>query len=242
MKQLLITFCLLLPTSWASAQSLAFLQTATSGASNTTYTFASQNLGAAASDRCIIITSSLRDSSGFVVSSITVGGVTATITNNHFNSPEVNTVIAIAEVPTGTTGDVVVTMTGTTARCAVDMYRATGLASTTPTDTANTGTVANENPQSAELDKAEGITIGVCCTNASGATFTWGNLATKDTDADLESQSFSSASEESTAATQTITCTRDSGGTRTAMSLATWEYASGSNIPLIHYYRQMMGR
>ena len=109
-----------------STTSLAYLQTASSGAEAGPYTFAAQNLGEPDPTRSIIVAVGSRPaSSGTVVSSVTVGGVSAVLDHDWISTD--STWIYRAEVPLGTSGDVVVTFSGADVRrCLIALYRFAG--------------------------------------------------------------------------------------------------------------------
>lgn len=98
----------------------------------TTYTFAGMSFGTAATDRIVAVAAHVDGDGGDLVSA-TLGGVGATVVITQGVGNE-NAAIAYAAVPTGTTGDVVVTWTGTAARCHVGVWKITG-ATAAPTDT-----------------------------------------------------------------------------------------------------------
>jgi hypothetical protein len=100
-------------------------------------TFSSVDFGTEASDRYIIVGYGTRNDSR-TINSVTIGGVSATILVQQGDG---NTTagIAIAAVPTGTTGDVVVTLNGTADSHYLGVWSATGLASPTPVDSAGVG-------------------------------------------------------------------------------------------------------
>ena len=131
MKFLLITLFLLsavfLLPDFASAD-VTFLSVQSSAADASSYTFSAVDLGAAAGDRYIIISCSALSSSRNITT-VTIGGVAVT----EFSITGIDTfnIMGYANVPTGTTGDVVVTLDagGTSAGCG--LYRVTGLFSTT---------------------------------------------------------------------------------------------------------------
>ena len=122
------------------------LQSASDGANATTYTFSSQNLGDADTDRHIIVGISTRDvgTTSQAISSVSIGGVSATIVVQQRNSATNTCVagLAIAKVPTGTTGDIVVTFSEEVLRCGIGVWRAIGI-SATATDT---GSSTSNNP------------------------------------------------------------------------------------------------
>jgi hypothetical protein len=108
---------------------------------NTTspYNFTSVSLGAAASDRrVVVVVTGWRDgSTSSVPTSITIAGVSATI---HASAAGVSgvtpsLVIASALVPAGTTGNIVVAYPNRQLGCILHVYTLTGYASATPVET-----------------------------------------------------------------------------------------------------------
>ena len=125
----------------------AHLQTTVDASDLTTYTFSSQNLGTAAPDRHIIVgVAARKGGSATTISSVTVGGVSATIVDQYSNSDSNSNIsgIAIASVPTGTTGDIVVTFGAQMVRAVIAVYRATNLSSATEFDKAEDGSLIAE--------------------------------------------------------------------------------------------------
>lgn len=78
-------------------------------ADRTVYTFAAVDIGAADADRLVVVGTGLLDNNGAnIVSGVTVGGVTATmVVENHHGTKD--TYFWQANVPTGTTADIIVT-------------------------------------------------------------------------------------------------------------------------------------
>lgn len=118
------------------ALSASFLQSASSTTNTTAYTFSAQNLGTAAADRKILVVAYGADSAAtFNVSTLTVNGVGATlVTANGLNATrETNNQrieFWIADVPTGTSGDIVITWSEAIEQCAYSAYRFTDASST----------------------------------------------------------------------------------------------------------------
>lgn len=166
------------------ALSYSFLQSATSTADSNSYTFSSQSLGTADADRYIVVSAIARKAgAGFTLTGITVGGIEADIvkqvTNTITNSD--CAALVIAAVPTGTTGDVVVTWSTTVLRCAIGMWRLVGIESAIPYDS-DSSTAADP---SVALDVLEnGVAIGAGLTAASSSA-TWTGL-TENFDGTLE--------------------------------------------------------
>lgn len=205
---------------------LDFLQSATDTADLATYTFASQNFGAAASDRYIIVTIMARKSgASTTITGVTIGGVTATEvvqrTNNVTNSDIAG--IFIAAVPTGTSGDVVVTLGATMVRCAIGLYATTGLSSATPYD--SDSSVAS--PPSVSLDvPVNGFIIGAGLTAASTTATLTG--ITEDYDSTLETfVTFAGGHDEVPAGEAGRTTTISFGSnTEPAGVFASWKFAN----------------
>lgn len=215
----LLLVSLLLPVGFCHAQTFAYLGSPTpSTADLTTYTFSSQSLGDAAGDRHIIVGVHSRSGSNHTVSSVTVQGIAGTIVAQQSNntSSSSTAAIAIVAVPTGTTGDVVVTLSTGAVRCGVSLWRATGLASTTPVDV-DSSTASNP---TATLDTGDGFAVGVA--NQFGTiTFSWTGL-TEDLDVQVESNTtFSSASATTTEGTLAITATPSAAGNAVGV-FASW--------------------
>lgn len=152
----------------------SFVTSAQSTSDATTYTFSSQSFGAEAADRHILNTIAAGAASARTVSSSTIGGVAASELVDFEAHSGSNAAMIIAAVPTGATGDVVVTFTGGMVRCAVGTYRVTGLNSTTPTGSGTDSTDA----LSASLNiSAGGFAVGVVFSKSSPTGVTWTNLA-----------------------------------------------------------------
>lgn len=157
------------------AASVSFLQQAENTTAQTTYTFSSQSLGAADAGRYIVVCIAARaggETDG-AVSALTIGGVSATITAQIPNNGGANTnlsAIAIAAVPTGTTGDIVVTLNFNHLRCSVAAYRVLGIDGVTAFDSAT----STDTDPTASLDiPAGGIAIaGSISAAADSATWT----------------------------------------------------------------------
>ncbi len=160
------------------AATRTFLQAA-AGNNSTTFTFTAQNLGAEDAGRYIVVCCGARlGATARTITSVTVGGVTADIAVTT-NTTTAGAGVAIALVPTGATGDVVVTWSGFASGCVIQLYRVLGIGGTAASDT-DTSSAADP---SVSLDvPAGGVAFGtaVCSTNASSAS--WSGL-TEDYDA-----------------------------------------------------------
>lgn len=134
------------------------------------YSFTSQAIGTAASDRYIIVCVSNRNSAGTnSVNSVTVAGTSCTnLTSSEVGSGLCSIWITNSPITTGTTATIDVTMTGSQTCCGIDVYSVIGLASTTPVSTNNTST---DNNAMALTTPSGGVIVGIS-TQAGTATCT----------------------------------------------------------------------
>ena len=162
-----------------------------------TYTFSSQNIGAADSTRKVVVCVVGTYSSGTsVVSSVTVGGVSATLVVSDVHNGSYAG-IWIATVPIATSADVVVTWASTMLHCGISIYRLLD-ASSTATET-DSDTV---DPIDMVLSPAANTFVIGTGINYGGASWTWTgitedvNLAVGENNAYVASASdfFASAS------------------------------------------------
>ena len=100
-----------------------------SGANATSYTFSGKDFGSASADRKIIVGIVGRSSSANTISSVTIGGVSATSIAGVVDENNTAASYYVADVPSGTSGDVVVTFSATNLRCGIVVYGATGIKS-----------------------------------------------------------------------------------------------------------------
>ena len=100
-----------------------FLTSAVDPTDGTTITFSGVSLGTASADRTIIVAVSSGSASSGYVTGVTIRGVAATL-DQVAGASVGGTAIARAVVPTGATGDVVITYSATVARTVIGVYRA----------------------------------------------------------------------------------------------------------------------
>lgn len=119
---------------------LTFLTNTKDETNQTVYTFSNVAIGQPAEDRRIIVAIHSVQTSESSISSVTIGGVSATI---HLNVNSVSTTndtdvaIASALVPSGTTADIVVTHSAARNMCFVGAWSLYGETSSSPYDTAS---------------------------------------------------------------------------------------------------------
>jgi len=175
--------------------SKAFQATTFDGTAQTTYTFAGQNIGSASSTRYVVAAVSLISSSARTISSVTIGGVTATVVPNGQTetlSFQYTIAFYIAAVPTGSTASIVVTASGVCDAAALSgVWAVYDLNSATPVDSDGDPTGASPFSVPSVTTSADGILLaaGMYLRNSGTAAFGWTNATER---SDLSS-SFSGA-------------------------------------------------
>lgn len=127
------------------------------------YTFSSQAIGDAASDRVVVVAVFVDNND---ISSVTLGGVTMTVAGDGLNGAS-RLQLCYAEFPAGTEADIVVTLAGSAFSCTIGVWSFTG-GQDTPTVTeadvnetsATSGSIAVE---------AGGAVFGAVCTRGTGS-------------------------------------------------------------------------
>lgn len=197
-----------------------FLQAAVNATLNqSSYTFTSQNIGTAASDRIITALVKMSGAAGSVFGTITIGGITATVIQSQGGATGVcSAAIATAAVPTGTTATVVVNITGGLGfECGIGLYSSNNT-NTTAFNSAGSGIQAaatNPAPSVSINIPSTGHTLGVAATqnDAAVTSFTWTNL-TRDYQAVVRSNAWHSGASGTPAQQNSlaITATLATGG------------------------------
>lgn len=157
---------------------VSFQTSTINNADLTIYTFSSQAIGTAEADRKVVVGVSGHGSTASArsISSMTIGGVSATLLVASVNSAESQYITELwqAPVPTGSTGDVVITFNATMGYVGIGSYAVTGAtlsAHATALDTVG-------DPLSTTIDvPAGGVLIGACGDNAAG--FIWTGITEK---------------------------------------------------------------
>ena len=180
------------------------------GTAGPSYTFTSLSIGTADASRKVYVCVGTRRAAGGAVSSMTIGGVSASAVVSVSTNSNANSVaIWCAVVPTGTTATVVVTLAGASAAyCSVKCYATTGDHTVEDFQSGSTG------PISLSLAvKANGYLIGAGHGANAGPSATWTGI-TEDTDINTSTQSdtFSTASA-AVVADGTASITYDTTGT-----------------------------
>ena len=207
--------------SGGGATELSFLQGSVSGDDSATYTFSSQNLGAADPNRWIVVCATGIQVSARTIDTVTVGGVSATKlveAESTAGSAFRDVSIWVAYVPTGTTGDIVLTFSSGLVRAGYSAYRL--ITSTNPTTAYDTETdiTTSGSDLSVSINRPDnGVVIAATMALCSTATsVTWAGTS-ENYDAaypDAAAQGMSSSSVASGASPLTVTATI--GGTLVA--------------------------
>lgn len=214
------------PGTGVSAPSLVFQTNSTPAAfqsSISSFTFTSVAIGTAAANRTVIVSASIRCVGGDTITGVTVGGVTAALAKSQANNVTNSSFSSIwtATVPSGTTGNIVLTLVGVdTCIPAIGVWSAYGLTSNTPTATA--GSTSSSSQTLSVNVSAGGIVIGSSY-GFSASSITWSGL-TRDYDqvtlATTQQQSGASASAQPAASPLAITATIPSAGGGEASGVA----------------------
>jgi hypothetical protein len=162
-----------------------------SGTDASSYTFSTVPIGTAASNRWCIALVKWRRATPTTLTSVTIGGVTASLVKErNYDSgggagSTTGLSIWVANVPAGTTADLVVTLAATVLRCAYALATVNGI-NPTATDTAE---ATGADPLVASIDVAEDGVIAAVAANGNTATGAWSSL-TEDVDANVEASSW----------------------------------------------------
>ncbi len=199
---------------------VSFASSAVSAANQTTYTFSGLALGAAAANRKIVVAATANTET---VSTITVAGISATL--QVAEEPNFVSEIWLAAVPTGTTGDVVVTWTGAVFRCGVGVWATYDMSSTLNDSAVST----SGNPTTASINcPAGGVVIAGVYVNTVAdtgpPTFTWTNL-TEGYDEGIEDSKAHTGAATAFATEQTgltVTATPSETTTTQSLSVVSW--------------------
>lgn len=159
-----------------AAATLDYMQQDISTATASAYTFSSVSFGSATATRIIVATIATRKSPAPGISSVSIGGVSATLyLAIHASGDDYSTVIAIATVPSGTTGDIVVTCSGTTLGCIINTFRLDGFSSAVPASQQSDAT----DPMSINVTCAANVAVICHAINykTSSPTMSWSGAA-----------------------------------------------------------------
>jgi hypothetical protein len=182
------------------------------------------SFGPAASGRRIVCTVASVAAAVRTLTSATIGGISATVVMNVGAAlGGAASAIIIADVPTGTSGDVALTFDGTVLRSVVNLWSVTDLNSATASDTASdNGATANAFTTTIDVP-AGGFAVACVNSNDSSSSWTWTNLTEVD-DRTTESNFFGAAGEAFVSAQTGLAITATGAGstTRGTLAVASW--------------------
>lgn len=183
---------------------------------SSTPSFSSVDLGAATTNRVVVVALSWYALSSRTLSSATINGVSASIISQEGDGDEGAVGIISAIVPTGTSGTIALTFSGTVTRVSGGVYALYNLQSTTAIDSdAQSGQVVfGSGNRSVTIDTlADGVVIAAGGISENGGTTTIGYSAGVSEDYENVSGDFrangGSGVSSSTSMTVTMTATND---------------------------------
>lgn len=200
-----MTFPLMpIPQVNSSSPTMTFTTAATNASNLITYTFTAMAIGAASPDRRVIVAMHT-DLGSLTPVSVTIGGIAATAIKTTDGLG-----VFMAFVPTGTTADVVVTWSGTAARCAIGVWSVQWAGRGVTASTLATGTSAASSVAVANL--SGGVVI-VASTHAGGTGLTYSGGPTENYDTvNGNATRYSGANQSNIAVAGTVTSTATNSG------------------------------
>lgn len=170
----------------------------------TVFTFTSTAIGTAAADRLVEV--GISSASGVAISTVTVGGVSAVYKATAGTGAGSLIELWQAAVPTGTTGDIVVTYGASNAKCGIGVAAVYGASATL----SSVQTATNVDPFVLSVNSpANGLILGFCTEHTTSTKgFTWTNL-TENFDVALDAATEHTAAGDTFAAAQSslsVTC------------------------------------
>jgi len=212
------------------ASSGVFLGSSVTNSIATTYTYTSFPFGTAASDRYIVCRAGSTWQAGGIMTSATIGGVTASIVvHAHGNSGEQDGDIFIAAVPTGTSGTIAMTYAGSQARNGLGCDAMYGISSATPYGSGSDADVTGNTPSVTFAVPASGWIVGGSHSeDNSCSTASWTNLTEDyDTQSGGTSAYFTGASATSSSANPSFVASVTYSGTcHKTLVVASFEFGS----------------
>jgi hypothetical protein len=176
---------------------ITFTDVASSSSNAFTYTFNTRAIGTATADRLVVVCAMTNaiSTTTYSISSITINGVSAT--NAVKSSLGRNSLISYLLVPTGTTANIVVTLTGsgTPGRCEIGVFTVTGYSNAVPEAVGSAYSDTSVASLTEPINVSSGSSAIACCyvgnNGTSGAT--WTAPMTEAFDNAIESTTFTGA-------------------------------------------------
>ena len=207
------------------SKTITYLSNTNNAAGQTSYTFTNVAIGGPG--LIAIVVHAEAGSSGRILTSATIGGLSATIAVNTsvFGLTQSNTAIIYKRITAGTTATVVLTFNGAMSRCAIGLWRINGNASDTPRQTVSSSSTAANTTLSITFTSQLAGALMLCGqTNGTNATpMTWTN-ATERYDVDFASSTQVSGADFSPLllGSRVITTTYASSAQAQTLVGATW--------------------
>lgn len=203
----------------ANPATVSYRTSTSSNTNGTSFTFSSQDIGTAAADRRVVVCITSAGSGAPSLSSLTVGGVTAT-TLRLFQATGRSCSFLIASVPTGTTGDVVATYSSTQDRCGIGIWATYGVLSATPIDSQ----VVTASSSSVSIPSLTTIRSGLAfagnLATTNNPTHSWSNVTERwDTSFGEGSDSFSGGEATTDGSAVSISATLSTSALHTATAV-----------------------
>ena len=201
--------------------SFSFIDEVSTTSNQTTYSWTSRSLGTAASDRIIVVEVGAGGGTDYaVISSGSIGGETATTVSGAAIGRNCFAGLMYASVPTGGTGTISITFSGSKGRCYISWWALYGADTThTDADEKTSETFANS-INLTNLTVPSGGAAFFSFQGTTGAAGTWSG-ATERTDSSHESSNRHSSADTDIEGTNTVTFTMGSSSDeRTIAGLA----------------------
>lgn len=236
MYRILFTIlCVALMPSMALA--LTFQESAFNGTGGTSVTFSAQGIGTAAANRYVIVAFTSDCNCVYADNAISIGGITATIVATSSSLAAGRLGIAIANVPTGTTADIVITATADD--WGIGVYTDTNVSTTVFDKGSDAKSGTNQSLTATLNTPASGFAIGVTYNqNDDPATYAWTNL-TERYDEDTRSNAHQSGASGSPGAQSGYIVTADvtSSSAKSGLLVASLQYVAAStpSAALVNY-------
>ncbi len=213
----------------AGVVSVSYVNTYTDTTDQTTYTFSGASIGTASGDRIVIVTIGSRANLARSISSVTIAGVTATAiatANDTSGGADIAAMYAAA-VPTGTTGNIVVTFSAAMLRCAIGVFAMTGASGVTPHATMTDNTISTGVFTGTIDCPANGAIVGTAFGSGNGSqAATWSGITEDfDTQPETTSNNVSAAHANFSTAQTGLTVSATITGTNPAnggLAVASW--------------------
>lgn len=151
--------------------SITYITSVSTGTTSTAHTFSGVSLGTPSADRYIVVGTCGSSASNYTLSAASIGGIGATI---HYTGSMAGFFGAL--VPSGSTGNIVFTTSGSTG-IGIVVYVLNALQSTTPIST--NAAIGTSSPQTINLTSSlDGVAIGYGCMRVASLSMSLSNVTT----------------------------------------------------------------